>query len=132
MNSFRKKCCVIHPNYEHRFYNENHQQYPAILQISSLQLILRFKYILKSGFTFKTAVTVHLFSSPVNCSAGWQPNAEMTNCIRCPEGHYKSKAGRHLCQVCPKNRTTLEDGALMRKECIGMYSHKQVRYDTGA
>ena len=57
----------------------------------------------------------------VNCSAGTQPNDAKTDCVLCPEGQYKAKAGPHPCNICPKNKTTLEDGALMKNECIGMY-----------
>ena len=64
----------------------------------------------------------------VNCSVGSQPNDAMTDCVLCPEGQYKAKAGPHPCNICPKNKTTLEDGALMKNECIGLSNYTFLMY----
>nr|XP_039249727.1 ephrin type-A receptor 4-like [Styela clava] len=60
------------------------------------------------------------------CLPGYQPNEEMTECIECVAGQYKSEVGNNQCQTCPDNSLSIKFASM---KCICSAGYYRARKD---
>ena len=60
-------------------------------------------------------------TSALTCSAGYQWNANKTNCELCADSFFKSKSGNETCSPCPAGQSSVDAARLACQDCPDGY-----------